>query len=835
MVGIVLVSHSHSVAEGAAELARQMGGQDVRIETAGGLDDPERSVGTDAVLVMQAIERAWSDDGVLVLMDLGSAVLSAEMALDLVPVERRDKVLLTDAPLVEGAVSAAVSARIGSNLEEVAVEARAGLVAKTTHLGMDRPSQAVSAEAAAETPSASARLAVGNAHGLHARPAARLVQTASAFDANVRVSNLTTGGGPVSARSLNAVATLGVVAGNEIEVSASGRQAREAVDAIRALAERGFDEGVELAEVEEGPRRTSVTLEEGIRGLPASPGFAVGEIRRFHVPAIVVPERAASDAAEEDRRLEAALATARNDIEHQRLSVARRAGPYQAAIFEAHLLFLDDQELIEPARRAIATGATAEGAWRDAVEDMARAWERLDDEYQRARAADLRSVGAQVLARLLGIDPPRPELEAAGVVVAPELSPADAAALDPAVALGIVTAFGGPTSHAAVLARSIGIPAVVGAGEDVLDLAEGTMLAIDGELGVVRVDPSEREQEAFEARARERRMAEGAARATARSPAATADGVLIKVDANVGSPTEIAAAVHAGCDGVGLFRSEFLFLGRDAMPTEDEQQAAYRASAEALEGRPLIVRTLDAGADKPLPFLDQPAEDNPFLGVRGLRLSLARPELFDAQLRAILRVAADHPVGVLFPMVTSVEDLRAGRAAVERARDGLAAVGREVPERLTLGAMIEVPSAALLADRLAREVDFFSIGTNDLTMYTLAADRGNERVAGIYDALDPSVLELIRRTTAAGNARGIWTAVCGELAGDPRAAALLIGLGVRELSMSASSIPHVKAAVRATDLRRAEAAAREALSLSSAGEVRRLLHGVGQDPASIPR
>jgi phosphoenolpyruvate-protein phosphotransferase len=304
------------------------------------------------------------------------------------------------------------------------------------------------------------------------------------------------------------------------------------------------------------------------------------------------------------------------------------------------------------------------------------------------------------------------------------------------------------------------------------------------------------------------------------------------VDANVGSPTEIATAVDAGCDGVGLFRSEFLFLGRDAMPTEDEQEAAYRASAEALEERPLIVRTLDAGADKPLPFLDQPAEDNPFLGVRGLRLSLARPELFDAQLRAILRVAADHPVGVLFPMVTSVEELRAGRAAVERARDGLAAIGRRVPERLTLGAMIEVPSAALLADRLAREVDFFSIGTNDLTMYTLAADRGNERVAQISDALDPAVLELIRRTTAAGNARGIWTAVCGELAGDPRAATLLIGLGVRELSMSASSIPHVKAAVRATDLRQSEAAAREALGLSSAGEVRELLRGVGKGAAA---
>jgi phosphocarrier protein FPr len=466
---------------------------------------------------------------------------------------------------------------------------------------------------------------------------------------------------------------------------------------------------------------------------------------------------------------------------------------------------------------------------------MARAWGRLDDEYQRARAADLRSVGEQVLARLLGIDPPKPVLEAPGVLVTADLTPADAASLDPAVTLGVLTAFGGPTSHAAVLARSIGIPAVVGAGEAILALAEGTMLAMDGESGVVRVDPSGVELEAFEARARRRREAERAARATARSPAATRDGVLIKVAANVGSPVEIPAAVEAGCDGVGLLRSEFLFMERDAMPDEDEQEAAYRASAESLGGRPLIVRTLDAGADKPLPYLAQPAEANPFLGVRGFRLSLARPELLDAQVRAVLRVAADHPVGVMFPMIANVEELLAGRAAVERAREALAGEGRRVPERLTIGVMVEVPSAALVAEHLAAEVDFFSIGTNDLTQYTLAAERGNERVAPLADAFDPSVLELIRRTASAGAARGLWTSVCGELAADPLAASLLIGLGVRELSMSPPAIPRVKAAVRETDLAHAEDLAREALSLPSAGAVRDLLRRVGETPAATMR
>jgi len=833
VVGIVLVSHSHSVAEGAAELARQMGGPDVRIETAGGLDDPARSIGTDALLVMQAIERAWSDDGVLVLMDLGSAVLSAEMALDLLPGNRREKVLLTDAPLVEGAVSAAVSARSGSSLEEAGAEARGGLAAKTTHLGLESPTEPTPTEGASgERVEASVRLTVRNPHGLHARPAARLVQTASSFDATVHVANVTAGRGPASARSLNAVATLGVVRGNEIEVSASGPQARQAIEAILALAERDFDEQVEGKGAEPEPGRPTVTLEEGLHGLPASPGIAVGPVRRFHVPALEVLERPPEDAPEEQRRLDTAIEAARRDIERQRASVAWRAGPYQAAIFEAHLLFLQDDELLAPVRRAILEGAVAELAWRDAVEQMARAWGGLGDEYQRARAADLRSVGAQVLARLLGIEPPSPKLEAPGVLVAADLTPADAAALDPAVALGVVAALGGPTSHAAVLARSIGIPAVVGVGEAILDVAEGTMLAMDGESGVVRIDPPLKTLEAFEERARERREAERAARATARSPAATRDGVLIKVAANVGSPTEIGAAVDAGCDAVGLFRSEFLFMERDAMPSEDEQEEAYRAAAEALGGRPLTVRTLDAGADKPLPFLEQPAEANPFLGVRGFRLSLAMPELLDAQLRAVMRVAADHPVGVMFPMIANMDELRAGRAAVDRVREALVGEGRRVPERLTVGVMIEVPSAALVSDRLADEVDFFSIGTNDLTQYTLAAERGNERVAALADALDPSVLELIRRTASAGAARGVWTAVCGEIAGDPLAASLLIGLGVRELSMSAPAIPGVKAAVRDIDVAQAEDIAREALTLSSAGAVRELLHRFGEGPAA---
>jgi multiphosphoryl transfer protein len=832
VVGIVLVSHSHSIAEGAAELARQMGGEDVRIETAGGLDTPDEAIGTDAALVVQAIERAWSEDGVLVLMDLGSAVLSAEMALDLLPDGYRDKVVLTDAPFVEGAVAGAVTARIGAPLERVAAEARSGLAAKAAHLGVETAGPSTGAVPATGDDaggSATTEFVVRTVHGLHARPAALLVRAASAFDADVRVTNLETGGGPVSARSLNAVATLGVTKGQRVEVSASGPQAREAIHALSELAERNFDEGEEdeapaAKRADAGSGGAVAELGRTMTGLPASPGVAVGHVRRFHAQPLEIRDEARGRGVEAELgALDDALSATRRDIEQQRSTVAGRAGSYRAAIFDAHLLLLDDEAILGPARDAIASGASAASAWDDSIETTESQWRSIDDEYQRARAADVRSVGTQVLARLLGVDVPKPRLDAPGVLVAPDLAPADAAALDRSTALGVATAFGGPTSHAAVLARALGIPAVVGLGADVLDVAEDTNVALDGDTGVLVLDPEPDIVSDIEARRAVREHADRVARAAAGAPATTRDGTAIEVAANVGSLNDLAPALDAGADGVGLFRTEFLFMQRDEAPTEDEQVAAYRAAAEAMQGRPMLVRTLDAGADKPLPYLGEPEEPNPFLGVRGLRLGLMRPDVLDVQLRALVRVAADHPVRVMFPMVATVDELRAARAALDRASAAVAEAGRRIPQRLQVGAMIEVPSAGLAADRLAPEVDFFSLGTNDLSQYVLAADRGNERVASLADALHPAVLELIRRTAQAAATAGIWTGLCGELAGDALATPLLVGLGVRELSMSAPAIPHVKQAVRNTELAAARDLAEEALTLSSAEEVRELL------------
>jgi phosphoenolpyruvate-protein phosphotransferase/dihydroxyacetone kinase phosphotransfer subunit len=837
VVGIVIVSHSSRIAEGVAELAREMGGAEVKLETAGGLEAvvdqrsgaAEHPIGTDAVRVMEAIERAWSDDGVLVLMDLGSAVLSAEMALDLLGDERRERILLCEAPLVEGAVAAAVTAKLGMPLDQVAAEARGGLAGKIAHLGAGGPSEEPGAGTADDREAVVAVLSVDVAHGLHARPAARFVQAAAGFDAAVSVRNLTTGAGPADATSLNGVATLGVREGQQVEVRASGPDAQRAIDALQALAARRFDEPDEVVETveEPAPPPAGAVTEDVLSGFAASPGNAVGAVRRFHTPALEVPEVRPNDAPAELATLDAALRETASAIAVQREAVATRAGEADARIFDAHLLFLRDEALLGPARDAIGgSGVSAARAWQDSVDAVAATWDALDDEYLRARAVDLRSVGAQVLARILGVPPPAPRLDAPGILVAADLTPADTAGLDPATALGIVTAHGGPTSHAAVLARALGIPAVVGVGPRALALDEGAPIAVDGARGEVHVDPAPEVVARFDAERRERAERLESLRARAGEPAVTGDGVVVEVAANVGGPGEVPAAVAAGADGIGLFRTEFLFMDRAALPDEHEQEAAYRAAAEALDGRPLLVRTLDAGADKPVAALGQAREENPFLGVRGIRLGLARPDLLLAQLRALLRVAADHRVRVMFPMIATTDELTAARASVERAREQIGERAREqagVTAPLEVGIMIEVPAAALTASSLAAEADFFSIGTNDLTQYTLAADRGNEHVAALNDPLHPAVLRLIAATVEGAATRDRWVGVCGELAGDAAASPLLLGLGVRELSMAAPAIAAVKHAVRSTSIEQAHALAERALACATAGEVRALL------------
>jgi len=848
VVGLVIVSHSAALAEGVVELAREMGGPEVAIEAAGGMDDG--ALGTDAERVRAAVERIRSPEGVLILMDLGSALMAAEMAAEMIAPEG-GPVALSAAPLVEGAVAAAARARGGASLDEVAKEARGALRMKTSQLGEEEEAAAGggSAPAADERPGEAgdpleATLRVENRLGLHARPAARFVAAVSDFDARVEVRNLTRKTGPADARSLTGLAVLGVRKGDEVVVHARGAQAREALDALRALAEDYFgdaadDDAAEPSATDAsaagespstagppavgeppaaapstvGARTEGAAPAAGTRldGVPASPGIAIGPARRLAPREPPVEERPGGAPAEERARFDAARAAVRVDLDAARALVRERGSHEEAEIFTAHALILDDAAIVDPALRGIDDGKAAGRAWQAAAAEAAAALRALDDPYLRERAVDVQDVARRVLARLVGA-PAGAGPTAPGIVVADELTPGEAAGLDPQVAWAIATARGGPTGHAAILARALGIPAVVGVGDALLAIPEGTPLVVDGAAGVLDVDPGSEAIAEREARRDDEVAARAALLARAAEPGAMRDGRRVEVFANVGSAAEARLAVGQGAEGVGLLRTEFLFLDRAAPPGEDEQVEVLREIARALEGRRVIVRTLDAGADKPLPFLRQPPEDNPFLGRRGIRLSLAEPDLFRTQLRAILRVAAEHPLAVMFPMVATRDELRAARGLLDDARAELGSRAE-----LEVGVMVEVPALALQAAGIASEVDFFSVGTNDLAQYTMAAERGNAALAGLLDASLSPVLALVASVIAAAAAHSRWVGVCGELAGEPEAAVLLAGLGVRELSMAASRIPGVKAALRDADPEAAAAAARRALPALALG------------------
>jgi phosphocarrier protein FPr len=815
VVGIVVVSHSAELARGVVELARQMGGEEVRVEEAGGMDDG--SIGTDAARVQGAIERAMSDDGVLVLMDLGSALMSAEMAVEMM--EGDGRVVLSEAPLVEGAVAAAAAARGGASLDEVRAEAGRAFAMKQAQLGGDEATPpSIEPAATPSEPDARATIPVLNEIGLHARPAALVVELAGRFEADLQLAK-EGGAGPVSARSLTGLMTLMARKGDQLLATASGPQADEAVAALEELAAGGFGEGavdVVVKSQPSAPEESGSAPEPGdvLPGIAASAGIALGPARHLDHD-LAAPSFPDSQGAEVERgRLDEALAAARHAIEYDRETVAGRGAAKEAEIFTAHLALLDDEALLERARALIDGGDSAEAAWHAAGEETAAQWRGLGDQLLAERAADVDDVSRRVLGALAG-GGAGAVMQAAGIVVADELTPRDTAALDPELVQAVATARGTATAHAAILARALGIPAVVGLGRSVLAIAEATPLLLDGQEGTVLVAPDEAQASSARSRAAEADERRRVAREHAGEPTVMCDGTVIEVFANLGGGGQASAAVEMGAEGVGLLRTEFLFLERAELPSEDEQVQTLTAIAADLSGRSLIVRTLDVGADKPLQAVPMEPEANPFLGRRGLRLSLARPELFSVQLRAILRVAAEHPLKVMFPMVSTAAELDAALELLEQAR---ADTGVRAP--LDAGIMVEVPAAALLAEQLAARADFFSIGTNDLTQYTMAAERGNELVGDLLAGAQPAVLRLIRLIAAGAAVHGRLVAVCGELAGDPAAAVLLVGLGVRELSMAPPLIAEVKQALRSVTLADAIAAAETAVDAADATAAR---------------
>ncbi len=654
-------------------------------------------------------------------------------------------------------------------------------------------------------------LTLPNANGLHARPAAVLAQAAKAFSASIYLHKQTQS---ANAKSLVAIMALQTVQGDSVQVSAAGEDAEAAIAALVALLAQGCGEAVTTPTAPEQPVLSATLL----RGVCASPGAAFGQVFQVAEPVLNITEQGAGQAVEQ-AALARGLVAATQALQALQDDAV---GSAQAEIFRAHQELLEDPTLLEQAHGLLAEGKSAAFAWNRATAATVELFQGLGNALIAERAADLADVGQRVLKLILGIQDSAWDLPERAILIAEQLTPSQTASLDTRKVLGFVTVGGGATSHVAILARALGLPAICGVSPEVLALANARYVLLDADQGTLQLDPDLAQIEQLETARAQQLLRHQRDMAQAGVPAITRDGHHVEVTANVASLPEVEQSLGLGGEGVGLLRSEFLYLDRNRAPSPDEQAATYTAIARALgTERNLVVRTLDVGGDKPLAYVPMEAENNPFLGLRGIRLCLERPQLLREQFRAILASAGFVRLHIMLPMVSLLSELHLARRILQEEASALGLA--TLPK---LGIMIEVPSAALMADVFAPHVDFFSIGTNDLTQYTLAIDRGHPTLSAQADGLHPAVLQLIDITVRAAHAHGKWVGVCGELAADPLAVPVLVGLGVDELSVSARSIPEVKARVREFSLSQAQSLAQQALAVGSPADVRALVEAV---------
>ena len=535
-----------------------------------------------------------------------------------------------------------------------------------------------------------------------------------------------------------------------------------------------------------------------LKGIAASQGISFAKAYVFVEPDLTVKEVKIEDVAAEIKRFEDAIEASKKELTIIKENALASLGADKAAVFEAHLLILDDPEFMGTVKTDIESKViNAEYAFKETSDMFISMFEAMDNEYMKERAADIRDVSKRILAHLLGVDLPNPSLiDEEVIVIAEDLTPSDTAQLNKKYVKGFATNIGGRTSHSAIMARSLEIPAVVGTSSITEDVKNGDILILDGLDGVVLVNPDEATTAEYkEKHAKfEAQKAEWAKLITEKS--VTKDGHEVILAANIGTPADLEGVKNNGGEAVGLYRTEFLYMGRDQLPTEDEQFEAYKAVLEGMGDKPVVVRTLDIGGDKELPYLDLPKEMNPFLGFRAIRLCLEEKDLFRTQLRALLRASVYGKLCVMFPMIATVQEFRAAKALFLEEKEKLVAEGVAVSNDIELGIMVEIPSTAVIADIFAKEVDFFSIGTNDLIQYTMAADRMSEKVSYLYQPYNPAILRLVKNVIEASHKEGKWTGMCGEMAGDSLAIPLLLGMGLDEFSMSATSILQARSQIK---------------------------------------
>ncbi|CNI68341.1 phosphoenolpyruvate-protein phosphotransferase PtsI [Yersinia mollaretii] len=560
-----------------------------------------------------------------------------------------------------------------------------------------------------------------------------------------------------------------------------------------------------------------------ISGILVSPGIAFGKALLLKEDEIVINRKkiSADQVEQEVERFKTGRAKAAEQLEAIKTKAEASLGEEKAAIFEGHIMLLEDEELEQEIIALIKDEhATADAAAYSVIEGQAKALEELDDEYLKERAADVRDIGKRLLKNILGLNiVDLSAIQDEVILVAADLTPSETAQLNLDKVLGFITDLGGRTSHTSIMARSLELPAIVGTTNATKQIQNDDYLIIDAVNNKIYLNPTADVIEQLKA-VKNQYITERNDLAKLKDlPAITLDGHQVEVVANIGTVRDIAGAERNGAEGVGLYRTEFLFMDRDSLPTEEEQFQAYKAVAEAMGSQAVIVRTMDIGGDKDLPYMNLPKEENPFLGWRAIRIAMDRKEILHAQLRAILRASAFGKLRIMFPMIISVEEVRELKAELELLKSQLREENKAFDETIEVGVMVETPAAAVIARHLAKEVDFFSIGTNDLTQYTLAVDRGNELISHLYNPMSPSVLGLIKQVIDASHAEGKWTGMCGELAGDERATLLLLGMGLDEFSMSAISIPRIKKIIRNTNFEDVKVLAEQALAQPTAKEL----------------
>ncbi|MFU0782009.1 MAG: Phosphoenolpyruvate-protein kinase (PTS system EI component in bacteria) [Thermoanaerobacterium thermosaccharolyticum] len=560
-----------------------------------------------------------------------------------------------------------------------------------------------------------------------------------------------------------------------------------------------------------------------LKGVAASPGIAIGKVFLYTKKFAEINTRNIDESMVKDEiaKFENALKLTKEQIEKIKEKTEKEFGKDKAEIFEAHLMLANDPELYDSVINMIKTEhVTADNAVNNVIEQHASMMESLDDKYLKERAVDLRDVGSRIINNLLGIvNVNLSELDEDVIIIAKDLTPSDTATMKKERVLGFATDVGGRTSHTAIMARSLEIPAVVGTGNITQNVAGGETAIVDGNEGIVIINPSDDILKEYEDKLNKYKIKIEKLKELKDLPAVTTDGKQSMLVANIGTPKDVDGALKNGAEGIGLFRTEFLYMNRNDFPSEEEQFEAYKYVAEKMNGKPVTIRTLDIGGDKKLPYLNMPDEMNPFLGYRAIRLCLDEIEMFKTQLRALLRASAYGNILIMYPMISSVVEVRKANAILNEVKEELDAKGIKYDKNIKVGIMVEIPSAAVTADILAKEVDFFSIGTNDLCQYTLAVDRMNERIKDYYKPFNPAILRLIKNVIDASHKEGIFTAMCGEMAGDPLTTVILLGLGLDEFSMSASSIPNIKNIIRNVSYEKTKEFTEMVLNMSTPDEI----------------